>query len=133
MNLFVYKSFTMPFSRFLYSPFHNDTEEEHHANENSIATNGNTSGDPNTYTNPYTTTGDNDNAPSTSSGSCVELVTAVHASPLVGEYLSQQAGLWRAACSLQAVAVQLDKAGLDRTECAELAEQLQELAHRYQL
>ena len=111
------------------SPFHNETEEEHHSNENSNATNG----DPNTYTNPYTTA-DNDNTHSgSSSGSCVELVTAVHASPLVGQYVSQQAGLWRAACSIQAVAVQLDKAGVDRTECAELAEQLQELAHRYQL
>ena len=63
----------------------------------------------------------------------MELVTAVHASPLVGAYLSQQTSLWRAACGLQSVAVQLDKAGLDRTECKEIEEQLQELAQRYEL
>uniref|UniRef100_A0A7S3H5H8 Uncharacterized protein n=2 Tax=Spumella elongata TaxID=89044 RepID=A0A7S3H5H8_9STRA len=122
------------------SPFHNDEEDDHvaeHAhphNNHHNHNNNHQEDDDNTYTNPYhqDSTGA-DQAATTSSGSCVELVTAVHASPLVGAYLAQQTSLWRAACGLQSVAVQLDKAGLDRTECKEIEEQLQELAQRYEL
>lgn len=64
-------------------------------------------------------------------GGCAELATAVCTSPLVGQYLAQQAALWQAAVGIPAVAVQLNKAGLDRTECAEVCEQLKELAQRY--
>lgn len=126
---------------FHFSPFHNDEEEDHvaeHAhqrnNNHTHDTHQSEEDENNTYINPYHSSTDADALHSSAaSGSCVELVTAVHASPLVGAYLSQQTSLWRAACGLQSVAVQLDKAGLDRTECREVEEQLQELAQRYEL
>ena len=127
---------------FLYSqsPFHNDEEDDHvaehahqHNNNHHNQSNNHQEDDENTYTNPYHQDSGADHTATTSSGSCVELVTAVHASPLVGAYLAQQTSLWRAACGLQSVAVQLDKAGLDRTECKEIEERLEELAQRYEL
>ena len=72
-----------------------------------------------------------EDAPEHEFGGCAELATAVYTSPLLGQYLAQQAALWQAAVSLPAVAVQLNKAGLDRTECNEVCEQLRELAQRY--
>lgn len=128
------------------SPFYNDTSEEQHApshtadgqyyptdpaGDASAAQSSSNNNNNNSYgdsSNHYSST-----SPYHSDGSCVELVSAVHTSALVGEYLSQQAGLWDAAVRIQAVAVQLNKAGMDRTECAEVAEQLRELSHCYNL
>jgi hypothetical protein len=63
----------------------------------------------------------------------VELVTAVCTSAAVGAYLTQHAALWQAASQIHALSVQLEKAGMDATECGEVSEQLSEVAMRYAL
>jgi hypothetical protein len=55
----------------------------------------------------------------------------VSTSPLIGAYLHAQKTLWATACAVPALMVQLEKAGMDRTECGEVREQLAELADRY--
>ncbi len=65
--------------------------------------------------------------------SCVELATAVCTSAAVGSYLAQQAALWQAASQVHSLSVQLEKAGMDATECGEVSEQLREVAMRYTL
>jgi len=64
--------------------------------------------------------------------SCVEMATSVNTSRTVGVYLHQQAALWQAAVRIPSLAVQLSKAGMDATECTEMAEQLSEMASRYE-
>ncbi|KAJ1439705.1 Tubulin/FtsZ, GTPase domain-containing protein [Ochromonadaceae sp. CCMP2298] len=61
----------------------------------------------------------------------LEMAAAVGASALVGEFLEQQAYLWQAGSSMQALAVQLAKAGQDQAEAAEVTEALLTLAQRY--
>ena len=63
---------------------------------------------------------------------CVEMATSVNTSRTVGVYLHQQAALWQAAVRIPSLAVQLSKAGMDATECTEMAEQLSEMASRYE-
>mmetsp|Transcript_20012 Transcript_20012/g.34036 ORF Transcript_20012/g.34036 Transcript_20012/m.34036 type:complete len:110 (-) Transcript_20012:292-621(-) len=61
----------------------------------------------------------------------LELVASVGSSSLVGDYLQEQAELWVAATAVPSLAVQLEKAGIDRTESVEVGESLRALSDRY--
>jgi len=61
----------------------------------------------------------------------VDIVTSINASKLVGAYLNNQMSKWSEAYSNKAIAVQLNKAGLDAVECVEITERLHEYSQRY--
>lgn len=61
----------------------------------------------------------------------VDAVTSIGASKLVGAYLDNEVGKWSTAYNNKAIAVQLNKAGLDTVECVEITERLHEYAQRY--
>lgn len=48
-----------------------------------------------------------------------------------GDYLTQEIKHWSDSYNIQALAVQLIKANMDKVECIELTEQLLEIAQRY--
>jgi hypothetical protein len=61
----------------------------------------------------------------------VDIVTSIGASKLVGTYLESELDKWSEAYNNKAIAVQLNKAGLDGVECVEIMERLHEYSQRY--
>ena len=61
----------------------------------------------------------------------VDIVTSIGASKLVGAYLESEVDKWSEAYNNKAIAVQLNKAGLDAVECVEITERLHEYFQRY--
>ena len=61
----------------------------------------------------------------------VDIVTSIGTSKLVGDYLKHEVEMWSRAHSNKAIAVQLNKAGLDAVECEEIVERLHEYCQRY--
>ena len=61
----------------------------------------------------------------------VDIVTSIGASKLVGDYLNHEVEMWSRAHNNKAMAVQLNKAGLDAVECEEIVERLHEYSQRY--
>ena len=54
----------------------------------------------------------------------------MNTSPLIGKYLNEETQHWKQSSMIQALAIQLTKANMDKVECIEVTEQLLEIAQR---